>query len=72
MDKLVDVNLTVGHIDIPKMWREGKREDVRNYLLNDLKITERVYIHGRNGGKFKYEHKEWGESFGEREVFVKW
>jgi DEAD/DEAH box helicase domain-containing protein len=63
---------TEDSVDIPKMWREGKHEEVRNYLLNDLKMTERVYLHGRKGGKFKYEHKEWGESFGEREVFVKW
>jgi DEAD/DEAH box helicase domain-containing protein len=63
---------TEDSIDIPKMWREGKREEVRKYLLNDLKMTEKVYLHGRKGGKFKYEHKEWGESFGEREVLVKW
>lgn len=59
-------------MDIPKMWRDGKREDVKRYLLNDLKMTEKVYLHGKKGGKFKYEHKEFGTSFGEREVFVKW
>ncbi len=66
------MNKTEDSAQIPKMWRDGKREEVKSYLLNDLKMTERVYLHGKNGGKFKYEHKEYGESFGEREVFVKW
>lgn len=59
-------------MNIPKMWRDGKREEVKSYLLNDLKMTEKVYLHGKKGGTFKYEHKEYGESFGEREVFVLW
>ena len=63
---------TEDSIDIPKMWRDGKHDEVKSYLLNDLKMTEKVFLHGRKGGKFKYEHKEWGESLGEREVFVKW
>lgn len=76
LDDLARRNFGMGKtedsMDIPKMWREGKREEVKSYLLNDLKMTEKVYLHGRKGGTFKYEHKEWGKSFGEREVFIKW
>lgn len=66
------MNKTENSMEIPKMWRDGKREEVKSYLLNDLKMTERVYLHGKKGNMFKYEHKEYGKSFGEREVFVKW
>ncbi len=57
---------------IPQMWREGKKEQVKSYLLNDLKITEKFYLKGKEGYKFKYEHKVYGKSYGEREVYVKW
>ena len=57
---------------IPKMWRDGHHDEVKSYLLNDLKMTEAVYLHGKKGGKFKFEYKNYGESFGEREVFIKW
>jgi DEAD/DEAH box helicase domain-containing protein len=76
LDDLARRNFGMGKtedsVDIPKMWRDGKREEVKSYLLNDLKMTEKLYLHGKKGGKLKYEHKEWGESFGEREVFIKW
>lgn len=76
LDDLCKRNLgitkTVDTLKIPKMWREGKHQEVKDYLLNDLKMTEAVFNHGRNVGKFKYDHKEYGKSFGEREVSVKW
>lgn len=63
---------TEDSIKIPEMWRNGEREKVKSYLLNDLKMTEKFYLAGREGYKFKYEHKEYGRSYGEREVYVKW
>ncbi len=59
-------------INIPEMWRNGEKDKVRQYLLNDLKMTEQFYLHGKKGYTFKYEHKEYGKSFGEKEVYVKW
>lgn len=59
-------------IKIPEIWRAGEKEKVKSYLLNDLKMTEKFYLAGKEGYKFKYEHKEYGRSYGEREVFVKW
>ncbi len=57
---------------IPKMWRDGKHNAVRDYLLNDLKMTEAIFNHGKKFKKLKYEHKDYGKSLGEREVRVKW
>ena len=62
----------IDSILIPKMWRDGKHQEVKDYLLNDLKITEQFFLHGRKGHTFKYEHKIYGKSYGEREVYVKW
>ncbi len=63
---------TEDSIKIPEMLRSGQKEKVKEYLLNDLKMTEQFYLHGKKGHKFKYEHKEYGKSYGEREVYVKW
>lgn len=59
-------------IKIPQMWREGKVDAVKTYLLNDLKMTEQFYLLGKKGHTFKYDHKVYGKSYGEREVYVKW
>lgn len=76
LDDLCKRNLcmtkTIDTMKIPKMWRDGKHQEVKNYLLNDLKMTEAIFMHGKNVGKFKYEHKDYGKSLGEREVCVKW
>ncbi|MBI2176322.1 hypothetical protein HYU40_03140 [Candidatus Woesearchaeota archaeon] len=76
LDDLARRNLGMGKtadgIKIPKMWRDGHREEVMEYLLNDLKITQAVFNHGKKVGKLKYDHKEYGKSLGEREVVVEW
>jgi len=59
-------------IKIPQMWREGKHDEVKAYLYNDLLMTEKFYLHGKKGHTFKYEHKEYSKSYGEREVYVRW
>ena len=59
-------------LKIPKMWRDGKHEEVKNYLLNDLKMIQALYNHAKKTKKLKYEHKEYGESFGEKEIAVYW
>jgi len=58
--------------DVPKMWREGHKEQVKGYLLNDLKMTEMFYLAGKKGQIFKYDHKVYGVSYGERSVYIKW
>lgn len=59
-------------IDVPRLWREGKRDIVKNYLKNDLLMTEKFYLLGKRGFIFKYEHKIYGKSHGERQAYVKW
>lgn len=58
--------------DIPKMWRDGKHNEVKEYLINDLKMTEAVYNYALKNKKLKYQHSEFNISFGEREVAVNW
>ena len=59
-------------IKIPEMWRNGEKDKVKSYLLNDLKMTEQFYLLGKKGHTFKYDHKVYGKSYGEKEVYVKW
>lgn len=66
------ISKTEDPLKIPKMWRDGKHKEVMEYLLNDLKMTEALFNHGRKIGKLKYEHKDYGKSLGEREISVKW
>lgn len=63
---------TEDSINIPEMWRNGEKDKVKSYLHNDLLMTEQFYLHGKRGHKFKFEYKEYGKSYGEREVYVKW
>jgi hypothetical protein len=76
LDSLCRLNLGITKTEnpqkIPEMWREGKHAEVRDYLLNDLKMTEAIFNHGKKQGKLKYDHKEYGESKGIREVSIEW
>ncbi len=63
---------TEDSIKIPQMWCEGKHDIVKSYLLNDLKMTEQFFLAGLKGQTFKYDHKVYGKSYGEREIYVKW
>ena len=63
---------TEDSVKIPEMYREGKIDEVKHYLLNDLKMTEQFYLLGKKGHIFKYDHKVYGKSYGEKEVYVKW
>jgi len=63
---------TEDSIKIPEMWRNGEKDRVKQYLYNDLCMTEKFYLRGKEGGNFKYEHKEYSKSYGEREVYVRW
>jgi len=63
---------TEDSIKIPEMWRNGQVEKVKDYLYNDLLMTEKFFLSGRIGQEFLYEHKIYGKSYGERKVYVKW
>ena len=53
-------------LEVERLTSELLREIV------NLKMTEQFYLHGKKGHNFKFEYKEYGKSYGEREVFVKW
>ncbi len=69
LDDLARTNLKIGKnedsMKIPEMWRDGEYLKVKNYLMNDLKITELVYNYGRDNGIFRYYD-------GDKKVKVKW
>lgn len=52
--------------DIPRLWREGKKEDVRTHLIGDLGWTEELYLHGKREKRLVYDHKEYDRTQGKR------
>ena len=66
------VSKTVDVLKIPKMWRAGRHQEVKDYLAHDLEMTAGIFNHGKKIKRFRYERKEYGESLGEREVSVEW
>jgi DEAD/DEAH box helicase domain-containing protein len=59
-------------LKIPEMWRDGKQDEVKEYLRTDLEITKGIYDYGKTRGELKYTHKEYGEIKGVRTVKVHW
>lgn len=63
---------------IPQMWKDGKHDEVKSYLLNDLKMTEAFYLAGCRGTIIKYDHRVYDAhinkpaSRGIKEIFLKW
>ena len=66
------IDKTEDSILIPKMWQDGKYEEVKAHLFRDLELTEKFYLAGCAGTKIKYHHKVYGVSHGEKEVYIKW
>ena len=58
--------------DVPIKWRNGAHQEVKEYLKNDLNMTQKLHEHGLNNKKIKYGHKDYGKFKEEREVLVKW
>lgn len=59
-------------LKIPKMWRDGKHDKVKEYLRTDLEITKGIYDYGKTRGELKYTHKNYGKIEGVRTVKVHW
>lgn len=59
--------------EIPAMWRAGKREEVLEYLRNDLFLTAEVYSHGKTIRTLRYPEKDYGKPTGRMKQFkVDW
>jgi DEAD/DEAH box helicase domain-containing protein len=78
LDHLVKKNIglkkTIESIKIPGMWRNGQKEEVKEYLKNDLKITKELYDFGKNNKKLKFDLIDFDtkENLGEKEIIVNW
>jgi len=57
------VNKSGNGLEAVQWWKEGKFEQVRQYCLDDVKITNELYLHAKKHKKLKY--KDWD---GEREI----
>ena len=68
----LNMQKTENSIEIPGMWRAGKHQEVKDYLINDLKLIKAVHEHGKLNKSLKYDHKVYGESEGEKIVSVDW
>jgi len=59
-------------LKIPKMWRDGKHDEVKEYLRRDLEITKGIYDYAKTKGELKYTHKNYGKIEGVRTVKAHW
>ena len=54
---------------IPPLWNAGKHKEVKEYLLNDLKMTKSVFLHGKNTKKLKYRDRDTGLT---QDIIIDW
>jgi hypothetical protein len=76
LDDLGQLNLGISKsedtLKIPKMWRDGKHDEVKEYLRRDLEITKGIYDYAKTKGELKYTHKDYGIIKGVRTVKIHW
>ncbi|KKR89180.1 MAG: hypothetical protein UU85_C0004G0020 [Candidatus Wolfebacteria bacterium GW2011_GWA2_42_10] len=62
LDILAKTNLGFGKnglsLEAPVLYREGRMEELKNYCLNDVKITKELYELAKNQGHLMVPHKE--------------
>lgn len=57
-------------IDAPRLFKEGKLDELKEYLEQDLLITQRLFDHITKHGKLKYGHVVYRDAV-EREIAVR-
>lgn len=76
LDDLAKLNLGVGKtlnsLEVPAMWRAGKKKEVREYCINDVKLLRDIFYFGKEKKRIKYTHKEYGEVKGVVEIDTPW
>ncbi len=76
LDDLAKLNLgknkTEDSKKAPAMWREGKKERVREYCKNDVLLLKEIYYYAKEKGKLKYTHKDYGVAKGIKETKIPW
>ena len=66
------ISKTIDTLQIPKMWKEGKQNEVKKYLKRDLDILALVFYNGLNQLPIKYYKKSYGKVLGTKSVNVNW
>jgi len=76
LDDLAKLNLgkekSEDSMKVPKMWRDGKKDEVRAYCKNDVELAKEIYFFGKNNKKIKYYEKDYGIIRGIKELSVDW
>jgi len=42
------VTKTGNAMDMPRLWKEGKHDEVKSYCKNDIEILKKFYLHGKS------------------------
>ena len=66
------VTKTVDTLKIPQMWRDGKYEEVKEYLKRDLDILASVFYYGISQTSMTYYKKNYGKVIGTRSKIFNW
>ena len=66
------ISKTLESKKIPEMWREGKHEEVIEYLKQDLKLTKGIFEHVNKHKQIQYTEKSYGKVKGVKSVSVDW
>ena len=65
LDSLAEATLgrnKIGHgLEATRWWKEGKKDEVIKYCLEDVKITKDIYDYARKNGKLKYRDTQTGK-----------
>lgn len=59
-------------LKIPQMWRDGKYEEVKEYLKLDLDLLASVFYYGFSQNSIKYYEKNYGDIIGTNSKVFNW
>lgn len=73
LGSLAEVTLGVGKsgngLDAIRWWREGEKQKVKDYCLQDVKVTRDLFEYGKHHGKVFFEERKTGRR---KEIPVTW
>lgn len=76
LDELCRLNLgtrkTLDTLEVPKLWRSGEKEKVKEYCFNDVLMLKKLFFYGKEKGVLKYPIKNYGKQTGVGELKVPW
>ena len=61
LDAVAQETLGIGKsgngLDAIRYWRNGQRDELAKYCLQDVKVTRKIYLYGRQTGKVQFKNK---------------